>query len=159
MRRSFALVPVAAILALAAACPAAASSPEFDTVTFTTDPYVLAECDGYDVMEQLDVSIRVQVFTDRNGQFLREVDHATDSGIDWRSDTNEQIATYSDAGGTFTAAVNSVFTWTGIHNQWTLTDGTVVRGVGRVVVAEVAPGDFQRIFEAGSIPDPDPCSW
>jgi hypothetical protein len=160
MRRSIALLPVLAVLALAAASPAAANSPEFHTVTFTTDPYVLAECDGYDVMEQLDVSMRIQVFFDRNGEVLREVTHATDSGIDWRSDTNEQLATYSDAGGTFTAAVNNVFTWTGIHNLWTLTNGEVIRGVGRVVVAEVAPGDFQRIFEAGSIPDDvDPCSW
>jgi hypothetical protein len=148
-----------ALITLAAAGPVGAASPETELLTFTTDPYLIAECDGYDVLEQDDVSIRILAFFDRNGDFVREVFHSTTSGVVWRSDTGELVATYSDAGGTFTATAQNSFTWTGVHNEWTLTDGTVIRDVGRVVVAEVAPGEFERTFEAGRIPEPDPCSW
>ena len=147
------------LITLAAAGPVAAVAPETELVSFTSDPFVIAECDGYDVLEQDDISIRILAYFDRDGEFVREVLHATNSGVVWRSDTHELLATYSDAGGTFTATAENTFTWTGVHNEWTLTDGTVIRDVGRVVVAEVAPGEFERTFEAGKIPEPDPCSW
>jgi hypothetical protein len=158
MRRMTSL-GLAGAMVLIVAAPAAAAKPARDVLQFTTDPYVIAECDGYDVMEQVDVNIREMDFFDKSGNFVRHVSHAASTGVEWRSDTGALLATYQDAGGTFTATANNVFTWTGIHNQWTRTDGTVIRDVGRVVVAEVAPGDFERIFEAGSIPEPDFCTW
>jgi hypothetical protein len=150
---------LAGAMVLIVAAPAAAAQPAMDLLSFTTDPYVIAECDGYDVMEQVDVTILEMDFFNSSGDFVRHVAHAASTGTEWRTDTGAVLATYQDAGGTFTATADNVFTWTGIHNQWTLTDGTVIRDVGRVVVAEVAPGEFERIFEAGSIPEPDPCTW
>ena len=54
MRR---LVPMAIglFMTVAAASPVAAGAPARSVDVFTTDPYVIAECDGYDVLEQLDV--------------------------------------------------------------------------------------------------------
>jgi thioredoxin reductase len=158
MRRIAATV-AGSFLMLTVAAPVMASPPSGETVTFTTDPYVIAECDGYDVVEQDDVSMRIRDFVDRTGAVVREVTHATDTGVIWRSDTGVQVATYADAGGTFTSRADGTFTWTGVHNRWTLTDGTVIKDRGRVVVAQVAPGDFERIFEAGKIPEIDPCTW
>lgn len=149
----------ASLLTLALAGPTLATQPGSETVTFTSDPYVLGECDGYDVLEQDQVSMRVRTFVDRSGDVVREVTHATDVGDVWRSDTGARLATYSDAGGTFTVRANGTFTWTGVHNRWTLVDGTVIKDRGRVVVAEVAPGEFERVFEAGKIPEIDPCAW
>lgn len=149
----------AGVLVLAMAAPTAASAPGREVVQFTTDPYTLAECDGYDVIEQLDVRAVIDRYVDRDGNVIREVTHSSTAGIDWRSDTGEQLATFSDTGGTFTATSDETFTWTGIHSAWTLTDGTVVKFVGRIVVAEVEPGVFERTFSAGSYDELDPCGW
>jgi hypothetical protein len=158
MRRTIAAGAAVVLLAFAAA-PVAAMAPEQGFDSFVTDPYVIAECDGYDVMEQMTIYVRYVVYLDRDGDFVREVAHATNSAVEWRSDTDEQLATYRDAGGTFSATAGATFTWTGIHNEWTLASGEVIRDVGRVVVAEVAPGEFERVFEAGQLPETDPCTW
>lgn len=158
MRRVMGFVG-AGVIALAVAAPVAASAPERDAFTFTTDAYVIADCDGYDVMEQLTGRVVVVDFVGPGGDVIREVVHSSTTGLDWRSDTGAQLATFSDVGGTFTAAANGTFTWTGIHSQWKLADGTVVKFVGRVVVAEVEPGVFERVFGAGSYSDFDPCTW
>ena len=139
--------------------PVAATAPQRQVFNFETDPYVLAECDGYDVVEQLTVYSVVDSYFDANGGWVRDVVHSTTTGTDWRSDTGLQIASFSDAGGTFTARSNNTFTWTGNHSTWTTTDGRVFRNVGRVVVAEVAPGEFERIFAAGNLRDIDPCDF
>jgi hypothetical protein len=148
----------AGVLALAVAGPALAAAPERSVDQFTTDPYVFAECDGYDVIEQDVVDTEIYSYFDSEGNWLRDVFHAATSGVVWRSDTGAQIATYSDAGGTFTATSENVFTWTGNHSGWTLNDGTHIKFVGRVVVAETENG-FERIFAAGQQPDFDPCDW
>ena len=158
MRRLTSTV-IAILLTLTVLSPVAAAGPTVQNVSFTAGPYVFAECDGYDVMEQIDVEMRIVSYVDSSGSWVRDVTHGSSTGGEWRSDTGDQIATYSDAGGTFTAAADGTFTWTGIHNRWTTTSGLVIKDRGRVVVAEVAPGDFERIFEAGQIPEPDPCSW
>jgi hypothetical protein len=147
------------VMALAIVSPVAAQAPDHWLDDFTTDPYVIAECDGYDVMEQIDVHIDWFAFFDQNGEFVRQVGHAASTGVDWRSDTNAQVATYSDQGGIFVATADNVFTWTGIHNAWTLNDGTVLRDLGRRVVAEVAPDDFEIVFDAGTHDEIDPCTW
>jgi hypothetical protein len=147
------------VLVATMAAPAAAAAPTIEDVAFTSDPYVLAECDGYDVIEQDQIQFRVMTFIDGDGNWKRTVTHGSDTGLAWRSDTGEEIATYRDAGGTFTASADGLFTFTGIHNLWITSSGAVVKDRGRVVVAEVAPGDFERIFEAGKIPDAEPCSW
>ena len=157
MRRVMGLAG-AAVIALAVAAPAAASAPEREVFAFTTEPYVFAECEGYDVIEQLDVYSSVVRYFD-GGEVVREVTHSSTTGRDWRSDTGEQLATFSDAGGTFTASADGTFTWTGKHSAWTLADGTVIKFVGRVVVEEVEPGVFERTFGAGSYDELDPCSW
>jgi hypothetical protein len=147
------------LMTVAAVSPVAAGAPARSVDVFTTDPYVIAECDGYDVMEQIDVHAVQFDFFDLNGDFTRHVTHSASTGIDWRSDTNEQVATYKDQGGIFVATSDNVFTFTGIHNAWTLNDGTVVRDLGRIVFAEIAPGDFEVVFDAGRHDDRDPCSW
>ncbi|HJW22755.1 MAG TPA: hypothetical protein VJ506_10025 [Candidatus Limnocylindrales bacterium] len=148
-----------ALLALALATPTMAASPSRDQQAFVTDPYVLAECDGYDVLEQDTVSIAVDTFYDSAGNVLRTVLHANDHGIVWRSDSGAQLATYTDAGGTFTMTADGKFVFTGVLNTWTLTDGTTFRDVGRIVVAEVAPGEFEPIQVAGTFENADPCDW
>jgi hypothetical protein len=154
------LTPVMGLaMALAVVSPAAASAPARWLDEFTTDPYVIAECDGYNVMEQVDVHIAQFDFFDQNGDLARHVSHAASTGVDWRSDTLEQVATYSDQGGIFIATSDNVFTFTGIHNAWTLNDGTTLRDLGRLVVAEVAPGDFEVVFDAGRHDERDPCTW
>jgi hypothetical protein len=158
MRRVLAGGAAILLLALGAA-PVMAAVPERGIDSFVTDPYVIAECDGFDVMEQTTVSVRWVSYFDQDGNWVRDVSHATDTAVDWRTDSGEQVATYSDAGGTFTAKVDGTFIFTGIHNAWTLRSGELVRDVGRVVVAEVAPGEFDRIFEAGQLPETDPCTW
>jgi hypothetical protein len=147
------------LIALAFVSPAAARAPDRWLDEFTTDPYVIAECDGYDVMEQIDVHIDQFDFFDQTGGFVRHVSHAASTGVDWRSDTNEQLATYSDQGGIFIATADNVFTFTGIANAWTLNDGTVLRDLGRRVIAEVAPDDFEIVFDAGRHDEIDPCTW
>jgi hypothetical protein len=158
MRRVMGVVG-AGVIALAFAGPVAAGAPERDAFTFTTDPYVFAECDGYDVIEQLDVRVSVDRYLNADGDVIREVDHSRTTGSDWRSDSGVQLATFSDIGGTFTATASGTFTWTGNHSTWTLADGTMIKLVGRVVVQELAPGDFERTFSAGSFDELDPCSW
>lgn len=146
-------------IGLAVVSPVLAGAPVRWLDRFTTDPYVIAECDGYDVLEQ-DVVRADQVdFFDRTGNFTRHVSHSASTGVVWRSDTNVQLATYKDQGGIFTATSDNVFTFTGIHNAWTLNDGSVIRDVGRIVFAEVAPGDFEVVFDAGRHDDRDPCTW
>jgi len=147
-----------ALLAIAASS-AAAAQPQREILEFTTDPYVIAECDGYDVVESVDVHAAIDSYVDRNGNWVRTVNHSSTTGVDWRSDTGEQIATYSDIGGTFTATADNTFTFTGIHAAYRTTSGATSRFVGRVVVAEIAPGDFELIFRAGHYDDIDPCSW
>jgi len=158
MNRRLGPIIGAGILLLAMAGPAAATAPERTIEEFTTDPYLFAECDGYDVIEQDDVQIRIQSYFDANGDWLQDVFHSASTGSVWRSDTGAQIATYFDAGGTFTASAANVFTWTGVHAAWKLSDGTRVVLVGRVVVAETENG-FERVFVAGQQPDFDPCDW
>jgi hypothetical protein len=58
-----------------------------------------------------------------------------------------------------TTTADNRFIFTGIHFEWTLNDGTVVRGSGRVVVQEVAPGQFEVTHASGQFDDFDPCSW
>jgi hypothetical protein len=158
MNRRLGSIIEAGALVLAVAGPVAATAPERFVEQFTTDPYVLAECDGYDLIGQDVVDNEIHAYFDKDGNWLRDVFHAATTGTVWRSDTGEQIATYSDAGGTFTATSENTFTWTGIHGSWTLSDGTQIKFVGRVVVAETENG-FERIFTAGQQPDVDPCSW
>ncbi len=158
VRRLGMLAATAAMMLAAAAPVAAAASHERWIDTFTTDPYVLAECEGYDVIEQDDAYFVIDSYFDRDGNWLRDVFHASTTGTVWRSDTEAQLATYGDAGGTFTTTSRDRFTWTGIHGVWTLTDGSTVTFVGRVVV-EVIDGSFERTFGAGSYDDLDPCSW
>lgn len=99
-------------------------------------------------------------YYDNAGEFIREVNHSSTTGTYWRTDTGEQIATYTDVGGIFTATADTTFTFTGIHSEWTLSDGTAIRFVGRVVIAEVEPGVFERIFDAGKTSHEfDPCTW
>jgi hypothetical protein len=157
--RRFAALAAGTLIAMVMAGPALATAPSTDHQRFTTDAYVVAECDGYDVLEQDHVDITIQTYFDRNGDVSRMIFHSSDTGIVWRSDTDEQLATYADAGGTFTQTSDGRFIWTGVHNAWTLTDGTTIRDAGRVVVAEVSPGQFERVFAAGHLPEPDPCSW
>ena len=54
MRRVMGLAG-AALIALAVAAPVAASAPEREVISFTTEPYIFAECDGYEVIEQLNI--------------------------------------------------------------------------------------------------------
>jgi len=157
MRRIF--LVAACLLIFALAGPVSAAQPDHQRFSFTTDPYVLAECEGYDVVEQDEVELAIVTYFDRSGDVVRDVFHSATTGIAWRTDTGAQLATYRDNGGTFTATSIGTFTFTGVHNEWTLGDGTVIRDVGRVVVAEVAPGDFERIFDAGQFPEVDPCTW
>jgi len=152
-------IGAAGLLLLAMAGPASAAAPEVFAESFVTDPYVWLECDGFDIMEQTTVSFRIYSYFDRQGNWLRDVGHYTDTAVEWRSDTGEQVATLSDAGGTFTATADSTFTWTGVHSEYTTRSGVVYRFVGRVVVAEVEPGEFERIFEGGQFAEIDPCSW
>ena len=149
-----------AVFALRAAGPVGAAAPERESVYFTVGPSVFAECDGYDVLEILEVSAKLAGYFDNSGEFVREINHSSTTGTYTRSDTGEQLATFTDVGGTFTATPNPTFTFTGIHSEWTLSDGTAIRFVGRVVVAEVEPGVFERIFEAGKTSHEfDPCTW
>ena len=159
MRPALVSLLAAAAVLVAAATPAAAQAPDHWMNAFTTDPYVIAECSGYDVLEQDVVSTRGVDFFDRNGEFTRSVSHSASTGVVWRSDTGAQLATYRDRGGIFVQTADNVFTFTGIHNWWTLTDGTVIRDLGRLVVAEVAPGEFEVVFDAGQHDDRDPCLW
>jgi hypothetical protein len=158
MRRVMGLAG-AALIALAVAAPVAASAPEREVISFTTEPYIFAECDGYEVIEQLNIHSVIDRYFNAAGEVTRQVNHSSTTGVDWRSDTGDQLATFSDAGGTFTATADNTFTWTGNHGAWTLTDGTTVKLVGRVVVEEVEPGVFERTFGAGSFDDVDPCTW
>jgi hypothetical protein len=159
MHRRLASLAAGGALAIALAGVASAAPPHQEWNQFTTDPYTIAECDGYDLIEQDVVNVHVASFVNSDGEETRFVNHSTSTGFIWRSDSLQVVATYQDAGGTFTAGPGNVFTWTGVHNDWRLADGTRIRDVGRVVVAEVAPGEFQRVFEAGRIPEPDPCTW
>ena len=157
--RRLVTMAIGLFMTVAAISPVAAGAPARSVDVFTTDPYVIAECDGYDVLEQVDVHIDQFDFFDLNGDFVRHVSHSASTGVDWRSDTNEQVATYKDQGGIFIATSDNVFTFTGIHNAWTLNDGTVIRDLGRIVFAEVAPGDFEVVFDAGRHDDREPCDW
>jgi hypothetical protein len=147
------------VMTLAIVSPVAAQAPDRWLDVLTTDPYVIAECDGYDVMEQIDVHTEQFDFFDQNADFVRHVSHSASTGVDWRSDTNEQVATYNDQGGIFIATSDNVFTFTGIHNAWTLNDGTVLRDLGRIVFEEVVPGEFEVVFDAGRHDERDPCTW
>ena len=146
-------------ISLVAVSPVLAKAPDRWVDQFTTDPYVIAECDGYDVLEQDVVNTDQVDFFDHTGDFVRHVSHSASTGVVWRSDTNEQLATYRDQGGIFIATSDNTFTFTGIHNAWTLNDGSVIRDLGRTVFAEVAPGDFEVVFDAGRHDDRDPCTW
>ena len=150
---------VGLVMSLTAVSPVVAGAPSRSLDEFTTDPYIIAECAGYDVLEQIDVHTDQVDFFDRSGDFVRHVSHSASSGVDWRSDTGEQVATYNDQGGIFIATSANTFTFTGIHNAWTLNDGTVIRDLGRIVFAEIAPGEFDVVFDAGRHDDRDPCLW
>ena len=106
MRRLTSTV-IAILLTLTVLSPVAAAGPTVQNVSFTAGPYVFAACDGYDVMEQIDVEMRIVSYFDSSGSWVRDVTHGSSTGVEWRSDTGDQIATYSDAGGTFTAAVGA----------------------------------------------------
>ena len=67
-----------------------------------------------------------------------------DPGVVWRSDTNEQLATYRDQGGIFIATSDNTFTFTGIHNAWTLNDGP------RVLTVTAVSNDDRFILPAAA---------
>jgi hypothetical protein len=163
-RHHFAGLVVGLVLTGAVATPALARAPE-RTIEVVSDAYTLAECDGFDVVEDNVVTLVVAVFKNRDGTDNREVTHADTDGVTMRvypDDSTIQVATYRDKGGIFIADADGTFTWTGIIDQFTLRDGTRLVNIGyqqfHVISWDPFEGEWLRDVGAYSL-DSDPCTW
>lgn len=163
-RHGAATLLAALALVLVAAQPGLAGAPERWTEVIE-DSYVLAECDGYEVVQFNVVTLAVAAFEDRPNDEARVVTHADTVGVVRRvyeDGSTLDVATYRDRGGIFVEGPGDTFTWTGIIDRYELRDGTMLVNIGyqQLRVLSWDPFEAEWVRDVGRYTlDSDPCTW